>query len=136
MNTAAAENLHVYNSSYKGSTYSVKYLGIVDGTMGILSRKMAMQGTGPQTYNNISPEGLYTSSHVDMSSPKHQSKINLTKPVLGSKSYAQRQKAGVSTGIANNKNELELNPHASLLLDHQQDPKSMKIASQGSYRHS
>lgn len=25
-------------------TYSVKYLGIVDGSMGILSRKMAMQG--------------------------------------------------------------------------------------------
>ena len=24
--------------------YSVKYLGIVDGAMGILSRKMAMQG--------------------------------------------------------------------------------------------
>jgi hypothetical protein len=27
------------------STYSVKYLGIVDGAMGILSRKMALQGT-------------------------------------------------------------------------------------------
>ena len=27
------------------STYSVKYLGIVDGAMGILSRKMAMQGS-------------------------------------------------------------------------------------------
>ena len=25
------------------ATYSVKYLGIVDGNMGILSRKMAMQ---------------------------------------------------------------------------------------------
>mmetsp|Transcript_17782 Transcript_17782/g.30122 ORF Transcript_17782/g.30122 Transcript_17782/m.30122 type:complete len:93 (+) Transcript_17782:3-281(+) len=25
-------------------SYSVKYLGIVDGSMGILSRKMAMQG--------------------------------------------------------------------------------------------
>lgn len=30
--------------STKGSTYSVKYLGIVDGAMGILSRKMALQG--------------------------------------------------------------------------------------------
>ena len=30
---------------YGGPTYSVKYLGIVDGAMGILSRKMAMQGT-------------------------------------------------------------------------------------------
>jgi hypothetical protein len=28
--------------STKGSTYSVKYLGIVDGAMGILSRKMAL----------------------------------------------------------------------------------------------
>ena len=27
---------------YCGKTYSVKYLGIVDGTMGILSRKMAL----------------------------------------------------------------------------------------------
>jgi len=31
-------------SGPNGSTYSVKYLGIVDGAMGILSRKMAMQG--------------------------------------------------------------------------------------------
>jgi hypothetical protein len=35
----------VYNSSYKGKTYAVKYLGIVDGAMGILSRKMALQNT-------------------------------------------------------------------------------------------
>ena len=28
---------------YDGPAYSVKYLGIVDGTMGILSRKMALQ---------------------------------------------------------------------------------------------
>ena len=34
---------NVYNSNYHGKTYSVKYLGIVDGTMGILSRKMALQ---------------------------------------------------------------------------------------------
>ena len=27
-----------------GSIYSVKYLGIVDGSMGILSRKMMIQG--------------------------------------------------------------------------------------------
>jgi hypothetical protein len=35
---------HVYNSDYKGPTYAVKYLGIVDGAMGILSRKMALAG--------------------------------------------------------------------------------------------
>jgi hypothetical protein len=33
-----------YTNQYGGPTYSVKYLGIVDGAMGILSRKMAMQG--------------------------------------------------------------------------------------------
>ena len=44
-NKTAATDLttyNVYNSSYGGKTYSVKYLGIVDGTMGILSRKMAL----------------------------------------------------------------------------------------------
>jgi hypothetical protein len=35
---------HVYNTDYKGPTYAVKYLGIVDGAMGILSRKMALAG--------------------------------------------------------------------------------------------
>jgi hypothetical protein len=46
--------VNVYNQGYDGPSYSVKYLGkilliesisflgIVDGTMGILSRKMAM----------------------------------------------------------------------------------------------
>jgi hypothetical protein len=34
----------VFSPQYGGATYSVKYLGIVDGTMGILSRKMALQG--------------------------------------------------------------------------------------------
>ena len=43
---------HVYNANYKGPTYAVKYLGIVDGTMGILSRKMAMGGSphAPKPY--------------------------------------------------------------------------------------
>ena len=31
------------SNSKSPSTYSVKYLGIVDGNMGILSRKMAFQ---------------------------------------------------------------------------------------------
>ena len=30
-------------------SYSVKYLGIVDGAMGILSRKMAMQGNARES---------------------------------------------------------------------------------------
>jgi hypothetical protein len=39
-------NVTVFNKNYEGPAYSVKYLGIVDGSMGILSRKMAMQGDG------------------------------------------------------------------------------------------
>ena len=35
----------VYTQSYPGPIYTVKYLGVVDGSMGILSRKMAMGGT-------------------------------------------------------------------------------------------
>ena len=30
------------SSQYAGPSYSVKYLGIVDGSMGVLSRKMAL----------------------------------------------------------------------------------------------
>ena len=33
---------------YAGPSYSVKYLGIVDGGMGVLSRKMALLG-----YNEV-----------------------------------------------------------------------------------
>lgn len=44
---------HVYNASYQGASYAVKYLGIVDGTMGILSRKMAMP-------SNHSPIKVYS----------------------------------------------------------------------------
>ena len=42
---------------YEGPSYSVKYLGIVDGSMGVLSRKMAML-----SYNNARnvQQGLYT----------------------------------------------------------------------------
>ena len=40
--TKRKQQTHVYNAGYKGKTYAVKYLGIVDGAMGILSRKMAM----------------------------------------------------------------------------------------------
>jgi len=39
------ESAVVFDSSYKGPTYAVKYLGIVDGSMGILSRKMALKGS-------------------------------------------------------------------------------------------
>ena len=45
----------LYNKSYTGKTYSVKYLGIVDGTMGILSRKMALT-TSDQAAMAIKPD--------------------------------------------------------------------------------
>ena len=42
-------------------TYSVKYLGIVDGAMGILSRKMAMQNGKKEEVKNGNPR-----DHVDL----------------------------------------------------------------------
>lgn len=42
----ASQQYLIVNQGYTGKTYSVKYLGIVDGTMGILSRKMALVGAG------------------------------------------------------------------------------------------
>lgn len=44
MTASDATSYNIYNQGYQGKTYSVKYLGIVDGTMGILSRKMALLG--------------------------------------------------------------------------------------------
>jgi hypothetical protein len=37
------------------STYSVKYCGIVDGTMGILSRKVMLTGKDNHSFNNPKP---------------------------------------------------------------------------------
>jgi hypothetical protein len=45
---ARRQTTHVYNAGYKGKTYAVKYLGIVDGAMGILTRKMAMPTVEPE----------------------------------------------------------------------------------------
>jgi hypothetical protein len=42
------ESAVTFDPSYKGKTYAVKYLGIVDGAMGILSRKMALKGITPK----------------------------------------------------------------------------------------
>lgn len=39
------ESSVVFASDYKGSCLAVKYLGIVDGSMGILTRRMAMPVT-------------------------------------------------------------------------------------------
>ena len=35
-------NITAPEKQYSGPSYSVKYLGIVDGSMGVLSRKMAL----------------------------------------------------------------------------------------------
>ena len=45
-------------TGYEGPSYSVKYLGIVDGSMGVLSRKMALM-----SYNQARnvQKGVYTS---------------------------------------------------------------------------
>jgi hypothetical protein len=47
----------VYNNGYQGKTYAVKYLGIVDGNMGILSRKMALPAANPEGSAKISVTG-------------------------------------------------------------------------------
>jgi hypothetical protein len=38
----SSDSYQIQNSTYTGPSYAVKYLGVVDGTMGILSRKMAL----------------------------------------------------------------------------------------------
>ena len=98
----------VYNQAYKGSTYSVKYLGIVDGTMGILSRKMALVGPGEAAVPispNVAP-GLGISGTNDpkiiMEDPFALMKVFAPEPaakplsmpapmppVLGKKNYTQ-----------------------------------------------
>ena len=95
--------VNVYNQGYSGKTYSVKYLGIVDGTMGILSRKMAltaqdqaavtiqpegaaMPGLSPQMHQIIS-EDHFTDVRVTSNEipPKHAPPP--MQPVLGKKNY-------------------------------------------------
>jgi len=83
------------------STYAVKYLGIVDGTMGILSRKMALQSVKQhqpqylQSAEKVSPlydrvvEISQRYGDVGRSSPMpRQKKFTSVHPVLGSK-YAR-----------------------------------------------
>lgn len=48
----------IFNKNYGGPAYSVKYLGIVDGTMGILSRKMALQNAHKENTQNNGKELL------------------------------------------------------------------------------
>ena len=42
------ESTHKFDTRYSGKRYAVQYLGIVDGTMGVLSRTMALQAEATQ----------------------------------------------------------------------------------------
>ena len=56
------QNYQVFNSQFAGPSYAVKYLGIVDGTMGILSRKMALHPNvveQPQAASTIVQEPVF-----------------------------------------------------------------------------
>jgi hypothetical protein len=68
----------VFDNSYQGPTYSVKYLGIIDGSMGVLSRKMAMQPSQPSLVS-LSPR---TQPQQPNPFPRRANSIS---PVLGQK---------------------------------------------------
>ena len=96
----------VFDQNYKGSTYAVKYLGIVDGTMGILSRKMALQTqNASQSYNAASyesnPQSVFkqlmsedeqqNSKKQKHVSPAQNKNLPSFNPILGSK-YASNKR--------------------------------------------
>lgn len=74
----------------------MKYLGVVDGSMGILSRKMALDGC-----DTIKPLLTVDTQKVDQRTKQQlgRNKINLAptstadliKPVLGHKNYSKRR---------------------------------------------
>jgi hypothetical protein len=90
------QTTHVYNSGYKGKTYAVKYLGIVDGAMGILSRKMAMPSVEPEgrarplVTGEVSGMPTHITSKMKAVEPEWKlNKLQSMKPVLGEKNYSQ-----------------------------------------------
>ena len=84
-----------FNSSYAGPSYSVKYLGIVDGSMGVLSRKMAMQyqrdngyDTAANNYTKateIHYAGRTGSPKIVRGHREEKTKFNIVAPVLKKK---------------------------------------------------
>jgi len=87
----------VFTTGYPGPTYTVKYLGIVDGSMGILSRKMALGGTDPvvkplSTVDLPSKVSEKTAQHLVRSQINimPNQAANFIKPVLGQKNYSKR----------------------------------------------
>ena len=91
-NANQVESAHVYDTNFKGQTYSVKYLGIVDGSMGILSRKMALKQPNPaHTMLNSSPLSIKFESKERVPTPLEIKTNQLSQrstsfcPVLGSK---------------------------------------------------
>ena len=71
------------SSDGQTSNYSVKYLGIVDGNMGILSHKAVMQGQGTLATNK-SIQSLSGESEIDS-----RNILNKYGPVLNGKNYTQ-----------------------------------------------
>jgi hypothetical protein len=59
-------------------------LGIVDGTMGILSRKMALEGPSP---TNFGPVNFNSSTSPYSSSPHRHNNFGSYDKVLGQKNY-------------------------------------------------
>ena len=87
-----------FNPNYAGPSYSVKYLGIVDGSMGVLSRKMALQYQRNNAQNKSANHYTKATEHrydSHTNSPKivrghkeEKTKFNIVAPIL-KKKYAQ-----------------------------------------------
>jgi hypothetical protein len=65
----------------------VKYLGIVDGSMGILSRKMAMAGNSASKPIVVEPQRKTTKTNISLSA------VTNFAPVLGTKNYSRKREA-------------------------------------------
>lgn len=103
---ARKQTTRVYNSGYKGKTYAVKYLGIVDGAMGILSRKMAMPTLEPEGRAKPLVTGEVTGmpSHITskmkmVDADWKLDKLQSMKPVLGDKNYSSTVVAQHEIGV-------------------------------------
>lgn len=86
-------------------TYSVKYLGIVDGAMGILSRKMAMQNGKKEEVKN--DKRSFNKDTQLSYKPKRQRKVlpvkyfNQLKPILGTKYEGNNAKSTAVIPMSN-----------------------------------
>jgi hypothetical protein len=79
-----------HSGNAQAKTYSVKYLGIVEGSMGILSRKMALKGEAREKPGSAVDKIIFNPSN--RKSPKRLARASLPskslgafRPVLGNK---------------------------------------------------